>query len=255
MNAITPIRTRPGGPAVAATFLDTAPTQAGGGGPIAFAPGEAIYWEGDPAEHWYVVVSGAVRACKLTPDGRRQIIEFHLPGDAFGLDGADAVHVLTAEAAAAEEPTVVMRHCRRRLYARAATDPHCACWLRDIALFDLARAQNRLLLLGCQDASERVAGFLLEMADRQPAMPTDAGVSEFHLPMSRGDIADYLGLSLETVSRTFQALRRNNAIALPSPRSVRILDDRALADLAGCSNGDDLLPRRANDTPARRLAA
>jgi CRP-like cAMP-binding protein len=204
----------------------------GPGCTLSFNPGEVIYTEGDRVEHWYEVVRGAVSACKLAADGRRQVTEFYLPGDVFGLDDT-GTHSLSAEATGAEVRTVVVRRCRRRLDALVHADAGLARRLHKVALEGLARAHARLFLLGRAAAAERVAAFLFEMEDRLPPQVSRPGMNairSFSLPMTRGDIADHLGLTVETVSRIFQKLRRAGALALPDGKRVVILDRRALEE-------------------------
>jgi CRP-like cAMP-binding protein len=243
-----------GTPLMAVRPGSAAAPAAGGGSPLSLTAGEMLYAEGEPAEHWYEVVAGAVRACKLTPDGRRQVVEFHLPGDVFGLDEVDGVRGLTAEAAAAEGRTVVIRRCRRRLESMAEADPRFARRLHEMALRRLARAHARLVLLGRNGAVERVAAFLLEMETRMPR--SDAGPGGFCLPMTREDVADHLALTTETVSRTLQMLKRRGAIALPGLRLVRILDRHLLQGLGEAAPLPAApLPLRGASAPGRRLLA
>jgi CRP/FNR family nitrogen fixation transcriptional regulator len=183
--------------------------------------GQEIYAEGGVADHRYKVVSGAVRTCKLMQDGRRQIAEFLLPGDFFGLAAFDR-HLFSAEAIA---DTVLVRYPRRRLDALADTDARVGRQLREQVCSNLAAAQKRVVLLGRKTAEERVASFLVEMVDR--AGDEDA----VELPMSRYEIADYLGLTVETVSRTFTQFRKTGIIALEHAHRVRLLDRAALEDI------------------------
>ena len=198
---------------------------------VSFRAGEEIYRQGMPADHWYEVVSGAVRASRLLPDGRRQVVGFHLAGNLFGFDDAEGRHSLTVEAAS-ESETVVLRHCRRRLDILAAQDASFACWLGELTRQGLRHAHAHLLLLGRKSSTERLASFLLEMRERLPPSQKE-GPSTFSLPMGRTDIADYLGVTLETVCRTFQALRRRGVIELRGHRRVRIVDLRELQGLSG----------------------
>lgn len=180
-----------------------------------------IYGEGEPAEFAYKVISGAVRTYKLLNDGRRQIGGFHLPGDLFGLE-ASAEHRLSAEAIG-EATVLVVR--RSALLGLAAQDAEAGRALWTLTAADLERAQNHLLLLGRKSACERVASFLTDLAARQPAAPT------VDLPMSRQDMADYLGLTIETVSRTLTQLQNEGVIALPSCRKVQFCNRQALSRL------------------------
>ncbi len=185
--------------------------------------GGALYAEGDSAHHWYRVRSGVLRTCKLMCDGRRQIDNFLFPGDYFGLE-IGAEHSFAAEAVSA---ATVIRYGRSRLDTATLDDPRLGARLFQIMLGQLDRAHERFMLLGRKTAEERVASFLLEMLERSSA------AGSIDLPMSRTDIADYLGLTIETVSRTFSALKQHRVIALPSAHRVAILDHAALEDLSG----------------------
>src|SRR6476619_3874783 len=157
-----------------------------------------IFGEGEPAEFLYQVIKGAVRSHKLLSDGRRQIGAFHLPGDIFGLENGD-FHRFTAEAILDTTVRLVKRQSLERV---AKTDPAMVRSLLTMTTDNLEHVENHMLLLGRQNARECVAAFLLEMNGRVTA----GGV--IALPMDRRDIADYLGLTLETVSRAFSELRR-----------------------------------------------
>jgi CRP/FNR family nitrogen fixation transcriptional regulator len=180
-----------------------------------------VYGEGEPAEYVYKVVSGVVRIYKLLCDGRRQISAFLLPGDVFGQDAVEEYR-FTAEAIT-DTSLVFLR--RNALTALAARDGDVANDLWQMAAADLRRAHDHMLLLGRKSARERIAAFLLEMAER--AEKTDT----VDLPMSRLDIADYLGLTIETVSRTLTLLENAATIELPSKRRVRLADRAALSRL------------------------
>jgi len=180
-----------------------------------------IYGEGEPAEYVYRVVRGVVRTYKLLSDGRRQISAFLIPGDFFGLD-CDDEYRFTAEAVTDATLTFVKRSA---LTGLARRDGEVANDLWRMARGELHRAHDHMLLLGRKSAQERIAAFLLEMAER--AEETDT----VELPMSRLDIADYLGLTIETVSRTFTHLENAAAIELPSTRRVRLCNKAALARL------------------------
>jgi CRP/FNR family transcriptional regulator, nitrogen fixation regulation protein len=174
-----------------------------------------IFGEGEPAEYLYKVMSGCVRTYKTLNDGRRQISGFYLPGEVFGLSFDDE-HTVSAEAIADSKVLVIKRSA---INALAGRDPSIARELFTLTGRELRRAQDRILLL-IKSAQERVAGFLLEMADRTSA------ANAVELPMSRQDIADYLGLTIETVSRTLTALECSAAIGLPSSRHI-VLRNRA----------------------------
>ncbi len=181
-----------------------------------------IFGESDPAEYLYKVVSGAVCTYKILNDGRRQIGGFYLPGDVFGLEFGDE-HTLSAEAVTDAKVLVVERSA---LVALAARDTTVARELYELTARELRRARERILLL-VKSAQERVASFLLEMTERAPAGNT------IELPMSRQDIADYLGLTIETVSRTLTSLETAATIEVPSSRRILLRNRSALNRLNG----------------------
>ncbi|UGY25521.1 helix-turn-helix domain-containing protein [Bradyrhizobium septentrionale] len=181
------------------------------GAPMRFARNSEIYGEEEAAEYLYQVVSGAVRTYKILEDGRRQIGTFYLPGDIFGFEAGES-HISSAEAVCETRVVVVKRAA---LMARAAHEKDLAGQLWDAAAQELRRFQQHLMLLICS-AEERVVGFLHDMARRATK---NAAVE---LPMSRQDIADYLGLTIETVSRTFTQLERSGVISLPTARRVEL---------------------------------
>ena len=150
--------------------------------------GAEIFGEAEPADYLYRIREGAVRTHKLLSDGRRQIAAFHLPGDMFGFENGE-VHRFTAEAIV---DTTVWIAKRRSLFAGLDKDDiPTAKTIRDLIARTLEHVENHVLLLGRQNALERVAAFLVEM-DRRSGQPP-----VIHLPMNRRDIADYLGLTLE----------------------------------------------------------
>ena len=190
------------------------------GAPMLHARNSEIYGEGEDAEYIYQVVSGAVRTYKILNDGRRQIGAFYLPGDVFGLEIGEQ-HQMSAEAVCSCTVSVIKRSSLANL---AKGDNGIAQALWTLTARDLQRVQKHVLLL-VRTAQERVASFLLEMADRT------AGAGLVELPMSRQDIADYLGLTIETVSRTLTLLEGQAAIALPSARRVQLTNLRELRRL------------------------
>ena len=191
------------------------------GAPMPFARNAEIYGEDEPAEYLYKVVSGAVRTYRVLHDGRRQIGAFLLPGDMFGLE-AGATHAASAEAVA---DSVVLVIKRSAVVALAERDPDVARQMWSLTAQELGRAQDHMLLL-IRNAQERIAAFLLEMAARAP------GADSVDLPMSRQDIADYLGLTIETVSRTLTQLEAEAAIALPTSRRIVLRNRSALNELS-----------------------
>jgi CRP/FNR family transcriptional regulator len=186
------------------------------------AAGSTLFSEGDTAENVYEVVRGMLRLCKLLPDGRRQVTGFLSAGHLFGL-APEGNHIYTAEAIT--DVTV----CR---YPRSAFDrlveemPGFARRLVTMTAQELRTAQEQMLLLGRKSASEKVASFLLLVAEAQ------GGGDDLDVPMSRADIADYLGLTIETVSRTLTRLKHDGLIALPTSARIEICDRDRLEELA-----------------------
>ena len=180
--------------------------------PISFyAAGTEIYAQGEKAGNLYQVEFGCVRVYRMLADGRRQISAFHLSGEIFGFE-AHPVHHFFADAIGAVGVRTLM----------PVQGVDMSPQLLPLALQGLVRAQEHLLVLGRQSAVERVAAFLLDMAERQ------GGLDRLELPMSRTDIADYLGLTIETVSRVFSRLKEKGAIRLISLRSIEIRKWQAL---------------------------
>ena len=183
---------------------------------------EVLFFESDAAEHYFKVVSGAIRCCKLLADGRRHVSEFHLAGDFIGLD-AETNYLFTAEAVT---DTTVVRYARRKVDALAAQDPQIGRRMLSIVCHGLSAAQQQLVLLGRMTAEERIASFLLDLAERN-------GESDcVSLPMSRTDIGDHLGLTMETVSRSLSHLKSAGLIALENHHRIRFRDREALEELA-----------------------
>lgn len=185
--------------------------------------GSEIYGEAERAEYVYQVVDGAVRSYKLLSDGRRQIGAFHLVGDIFGLENG-AVHRFTAEAIV---DTTVRLIRRSSLEHVAENDVLVALDLLSMTTTNLQHAEDHMLLLGRKTSIERVAAFLLEMDRRVTA----SGVMA--LPMCRRDIADYLGLTLETVSRALSFLHGKGILGFlgQTQRQIVLLDRARLAEL------------------------
>jgi CRP/FNR family nitrogen fixation transcriptional regulator len=182
-----------------------------------FARGDELFAEGDAAEFFYKVVSGTVRTCKLLSDGRRQIDAFHLAGDLFGLESGED-HRFTAEAV---EDVVVLAYRRSRFGSLVHDDPSFGDQLMSSMLTSLERAHEHMVLLGRKTAQEKIATFLLEMADRLGKKDC------VDLPMQRTDIADHLGLTIETVSRTLTQMVRDGLIKLAAAGRTVVLSDKA----------------------------
>jgi len=193
------------------------------GAAVRFARNTEVYGESEPAEYFYQVVSGAVRTYKVMQDGRRQIGAFYLPGDVFGLEAGEE-HAFSAEAITDSTVRVTRRSA---IVAHAARDGELAADLWSHTAGGFRLAQEHMLLLGRKSAEERVASFLLDMARRASA------IEIVELPMSRQDIADYLGLTIETVSRTLTQLEDKEAIELPTSRRVRLRSRASLQRMNG----------------------
>ncbi len=182
-----------------------------------FAADAGIYGDGDENASFYKVLNGVVRTCKFRSDGRRQIDAFHLSGEIFGFD-AGARHRLSAEAVC---DCTVVAYRWRALETPGEIDDRLAGQFFGYAMQNLQRAQEHALLLGRRSAAQKVAAFLIEMTDRSSSDQID-------LAMARQDIADYLGLTIETVSRTLSNLERDGVISLPTARRVFIKNGQAL---------------------------
>jgi CRP/FNR family nitrogen fixation transcriptional regulator len=190
---------------------------------LQFSPGQEIYAAGEQGSGWYKVIRGTVRICKFLADGRRHIAEFCFAGDVFGCDG-EGLSDFSAEAVDAIAAIRFSNAAAERLIDGS---PELARHWREIMLKRLAMAQNRSLRLGRMTARERVASFLLELAERQ-----DAGV-HIQLAMARCDLADHLGLTVETVCRVLSDLKRRRLIALPNAHRIELVDRDALAAISG----------------------
>ena len=188
------------------------------GAAMVFPRDAEIYRENSLATYLYKAISGTVRTFKIMSNGRRQIRAFYLPGDIFIGVETGPEHAFCAEAIIDAKVLVIER---KALVALAARDNDVAHQLWSLTSRELKHARNHVLLL-IQSAQERVAGFLLEMADRVPAG------DEIELPMPRQDIADYLGLTIETVSRMMTYLEKGATIALPTSRRVVVRNRSAL---------------------------
>ena len=188
--------------------------------------GETLFYETDEAGHVFTVASGTLRLHKMLPDGRRQITGFVLPGDFLGLSGRDGFSY-TAEAVT---EAGICRFPRRALEALFDDFPRLEKEILWKARDELVAAQEQMLLLGRKMPAEKIASFLLGLSRRAERweMPSDPVL----LPMSRGDIADYLGLTVETVSRTFTRLKSEGVIELPEAHRVVLSDRERLEELA-----------------------
>lgn len=181
-----------------------------------YGDNDIIYAQGDKAGPLYLVEFGAVRICHLTADGRRQISAFHLAGEVFGFESGDE-HQSYAESIDSAGIRVL----------RAGVRDGMDSQILRLVLQSMARTQDHLLLLGRMNAAEKLASFLVDMAHRQDA---DRFID---LPMQRNDIADYLGLTFETVSRVLRVFREAGLISTPNPSHIEVLNSYGLEQAAG----------------------
>lgn len=192
-----------------------------------FVAGETLAREGDPATQLFNITAGAVRVHKLLPDGRRQIVGFLFPGDFLGLATGERF-AFSAEAITAGTACRFPRKAYRQLLREM---PELEASLLDRTASDLRAAQEQMLLLGRKTAIERFASFLLDLSARDRRAGGEG--KEIQLPMTRAEIADYLGLTTETVSRVTSRLKAKQVIRLLTLHSLRIEKPAELAALAG----------------------
>ena len=179
-----------------------------------------IYAQDEAAEMFYRVLRGVVRTSKLTADGRRQVGDFYYPGDLVGLEPGP-LHRFAADGLTACELQVVRRSAVRAFAGEAAVDRA----ILDATAREMDRLQEHVMLLGRRSARERVASFLLSLAQREPSAPVD-------MPMGRRDMADYLGLTIETVSRMLTQLQGEAIVEFPSTRRFQVRKWTALEAIA-----------------------
>jgi CRP-like cAMP-binding protein len=210
---------------------------------VPFVAGQEVVGEGDPTENFFLVMRGLFRAVKYTRDGRRQVFAFYMPGDICGLE-PDATHELSIEAVDRAAMAILPRQaCRLRM----DDDPRLNAALFEGATRALTLSINHMLMIGRSSAEERLAWFLTMIRSR--SAPFGGDVVE--LAMQRQDIADYLGLTIETVSRTFTHFKERGLITLPRKRRVEILRPDELRRLAAADR--DAQPHPYVE-PARDLA-
>jgi CRP/FNR family transcriptional regulator len=187
---------------------------------------EFVFIEGDPTTHVFRVETGAVSLYKVLADGRRQIVGFAYPGDLIGL-GAQGAHVMNAQAI---KPTRLRCLAMATLHRAAAEDPALGLRLYEAVARDLAATRDLMLTTGQRSATERVVSFLMAFSRRSERNGQDP--CDFELPMTRADIGDFLGLTIETVSRTFTKLKTLGLIELPQSNRVQLVDLDQLESLA-----------------------
>jgi CRP-like cAMP-binding protein len=193
------------------------------GAKVRFSRGETIFNDGDEAANCYKVISGAVRLCKHMVDGRRQIADFLLAGDLFGFMQFGH-YKFSAEAVG---DVVLMCYPQRQIARLSSSMPNLRGRLLVLLSQRLLGMQDHLVVLGRQTAKERIASFLMHIAERSDAEENLA----FSLPMSRQDIADYLGLTIETVCRMLSELKREKIIAIPNVGQIVVKDIASLHTL------------------------
>jgi CRP/FNR family transcriptional regulator len=198
---------------------------------VSLPAGKLLMEEGEPAQHFYNVNAGTVRLFKALPDGRRQITGFASPGHFIGLAATD-VNVVSAEAM---EPVQLCRFSRAGLRAISVEYPALERKLLEVAMHELALSQQQMLLLGRKTAQERIASFLLSWAQRQEicgAGKLPRPNAKLTLPLSRTDLADYLGVTIETVSRSLGQLKKDGLIEIPNIHEIILLRPKALEQIA-----------------------
>lgn len=186
---------------------------------VKLGPGQALFHQGDPATRVFTLTTGSLKLYKLLADGRRQVTGFMHPGDFLGIS-IDDEHAFGAEAL---EESQLCWFPRNRFDDFVEEHPAMERELYLMAAHELAAAQRQMLLLGRKTATERLASFLLSVSER-----SDGDPNLVRLPMSRADVADYLGLTKETVSRVLSAFRRDRLIRLQTLDRIEILDREAL---------------------------
>jgi CRP-like cAMP-binding protein len=189
-----------------------------------FVRNETVFQEGDRASNVYRVVSGTIRLCRYLPDGRRHIAEFALPGDLFGVFGGGE-QAFTAEAVT---DVVLIAYPRSQLDRLSENDPRFRANILSHLSTHLLTAQLHTVILSCQNAKERLASFILRHAERTGAM--DNG--RLGLSMGRQDIADHLGLTIETICRAVTTLKNEHLIAVPNTHQFLLRNVEALCELA-----------------------
>lgn len=186
---------------------------------------ENLFRQDDPAGSVYNVTSGALRLYRILPDGRRQVTGFAFPGDFLGLSLLDRFNV----SADALEPVIACRFDRRAFMELIRSQPSLVMHLHEITGHELSRAKDMMVLLGRRTADEKIAAFLMGLRARYALIGRSSVTLE--LPMNRLDIADHLGLTIETVSRTLSRLDREGCI-LVVPGGVRLVDHARLDRLS-----------------------
>ena len=205
-----------------------------------YSAGAAIFWEGDPAGQIFDIADGVLRVYKILADGRRAIVGFIYPGDVLGVS-CQRRYLFTAEAVT---DVKVRRFSRGRFFSLISESPALRPQLFALLCDEMSAAQDQMLLLGHKSAEERVVSFLLAV-HRKSAVGND-----IHLPMGRLDMADYLGLTIETVSRTMTSLTRRGLIAAAGRQTLTLRMPNTLREIAGSNDGEDV----DSESPSARRA-
>jgi CRP/FNR family transcriptional regulator, anaerobic regulatory protein len=196
---------------------------------VHFASSETVFAQEEMTTSFYNLLQGVMRLYKALPDGRRQIVGFALPGDFVGMTPS-ARHSFSGDAIG---PVAICRFSRAS-FARFIEDkPHLLLRINELAVRELSQARDHMVLLGRRSAEEKVASFLISWRDRLVHLkgPLKGPLKTVPLPMSRQDIADFLGLTIETISRTFTKLERDRVIKI-APGSVSLVDPVRVEALA-----------------------
>lgn len=197
------------------------------GNQFRLAAGQPLFHEGDPATRVFTITRGSLKLYKLLPDGRRQVTGFMQPGDFLGVT-VDDEHAFTAEAL---EQSQLCAFPRARFDDFSDQNGEMERELYRLAVNELAAAQQQMVLLGRKTAAERFASFIIALAARHER--TNTYEARFiSLPMSRSDIADYLGLTKETVSRVLALLKQRRFVRLDAIDRIEILDREGLEQVA-----------------------
>ncbi|MEZ5852244.1 MAG: Crp/Fnr family transcriptional regulator [Hyphomicrobiaceae bacterium] len=187
---------------------------------------EHLFLDGDQQSHVYLLEAGTILLYKILPDGKRQVVDIAFPGDVVGL-GLSGNHSFNAQAT---EPTRVRCLPVAALHQLAQRNPQLSLKLYEVLAQELSAARQHLLTISTRDAGARVASFLMALMHRNEQR--GHSVSELVLPMRRADIGDFLGLTIETVSRTFSRLKADGIIDVDHGGYVEILDTAALGAVA-----------------------
>lgn len=216
---------------------------------IRLRPHQRVVTEGDPADYAFNIVSGAAKLVKALPDGRQQIVGFLLSGDFFGLP-VQGAYLYSVDAIGEAR---LCRFERARFEALLGRLPAVETALRERLIGDLAAAQEHMLSLGQKSALERLAGFLLQLSDRACRLSLPG--NPVQLPMTRAEIADYLGLTLETVSRTFGRLKDQGLIAVRGRHEITLEAMDRLEELAQGDDGVSTVRPKEGDLRCRSVGS